>query len=265
MGPGQLYSEYAHYYEIIGSDRDFVKQFALIKSLLPQPAGKTCILELFAGPAYHAVVAAQDVSHEVWAIDSSAEMKTIAAGAGFDPGRYIVGDLPRAVGELPAGKKFDCVICLRYSLGYLDINETFLLLSALAERLSANGRIFIELHEISGVIDSMRSTEIHVRSATSRDDEAVECTWPDGNISWSKSSYLAAMNVSLKISSPAGITKEASFVSKENIHSAELLGFLAGRCGLRCAVVAEKYTFADVGADFKNSILIELGHEKSLI
>lgn len=263
-----LYGRYAHYYEVIAKDRDFGKQLELIKATLPQPdpRGRICFLELFAGPAYHAIIASQDPSYDVWAIDSSDEMKRIAVSAGFPNSQnYIVNRLPNAIARIPQETKIDCVICLRYSLGYLGIREVFQLLTRLKPRLSHGGKVFVELHEISSVINSMRSTDIQLRTGHSNRGEEVECVWPDGDIGWRRESYLADMKITLKIRSRSGETTETSFVSMENLHSAELLGFLAELCGLSYALVSDKYGLKDIDSYFKHSVLVELANEHRFV
>lgn len=260
-----LYKQYAHYYEVISNDRNFKKQFELINSFLIQENSPSKIqyklrfLELFAGPAYHSIIASSITEYDILAIDNSSEMKEIAMSNGFSNGNnYIISDLPLAISDLPLEKKLDCVVCLRYSLGYLNINEVFQLLTELKKRLSENGKIFIELHEISTVLNSMKSTNIHLRTARNKFNEEVECIWPKGDIIWNKDSYLAEMNVGLKIQSGLNKVKEVNFISKENIHSAELLAFLAHVCGLNFAFVSDKYKITDIDKYFKNSILIEI-------
>jgi hypothetical protein len=89
--------------------------------------------------------------------------------------------------------------------------------------------------------------------------------WPAGDIAWKRESYVAEMNINLQIRSAFGETREATFVSKENIHSAELLEFLAGLCGLRYALVTDKYNPEYVETYFKHSVLIELTNDNSVL
>ncbi|MGY0036539.1 methyltransferase domain-containing protein [Pedobacter sp. NJ-S-72] len=106
-------------------------------------------MELFAGQSLHSIEALKKPDINVWAIDSSSEMKQIAITGGFkNPAQYIVGDLPQAILNCVDQLKFDCITCLYNGLSNLTKSAVFELLSNCKQILNSKGKIFIELHNI---------------------------------------------------------------------------------------------------------------------
>ncbi|MGY0427242.1 MAG: class I SAM-dependent methyltransferase [Polaribacter sp.] len=215
-----FYGKYAHYYDIISNDRNFSEQIVLLKKTI-QSNNKNIynFLELFAGPARHSIAASTHEDINIFAVDNSQEMQDLAMEIGFpDRSKYWVSDFPldKKFDNINA-IKFDCVLCLRYSIGYLNRKSILELLMSLKNRLKSDGKIIMELHNISNMMMSMKGTDIHKRIATSKYDETVECLWPDGEIVWSNIDYLAKMNVSVNIKKN-NKEKTLKFLSEENIY-----------------------------------------------
>lgn len=264
----RFYNEFATYYHLISMDRDFAGQVGLLRQLFErdQPNDRPYnLVELFAGPAIHCVAALQAGCAETWAIDSSETMKQVALEEGFAPAcHYCVGTLPQDLHLIAENALLDCVLCLRYSLGYLEREEVVELLKLLATRLSPGGKIFIELHDISCVVGNMEGADILVRRAKSKTGEEVCCTWPDGPIKWDRLNFTAEMGVSLWVEHPDIPRKIERFSSRENIYSSKELAFMARLAGLKCTIADESFDdYAACKTYFPNSILIILS-KKSL-
>jgi SAM-dependent methyltransferase len=262
----QLYNDFAHYYEAICEDRDFTAQMDLVLNNLEPAADRRSLLELFAGPAYHGIAAQQLADIDVWAVDASAEMRSIAGKRGFrDLDQYVVGNLPAAVNQIPEEVSFNCVLCLRYSLGYLDRRQVYELLRILAARLKPKGRIYIEAHDISFIVANMQGTSIHCRFAETDDGQKLRCTWPSGDIAWKPTDFQADMTVLVEVGEEDK-RQEFKFSSVENIYSCNEIVFIASLIGLKSRIVQEDPARRNLWESiFANSIIIELTNEETCL
>ncbi|KIO76591.1 hypothetical protein TH53_14210 [Pedobacter lusitanus] len=143
----KLYKEFASSYAAVTNNRDFKAQLELLLNTYQPEQPCQSFIELFAGQSYHSIAAIQKGTMDVWAVDSSLEMKQLAVAEGFlNPEQYIVGDLPGSIAAHPV--KFDCVACLYSGLSTLPMQAVYELLQNIRPLLSNKGKVFIELHDI---------------------------------------------------------------------------------------------------------------------
>ncbi|WP_442587804.1 hypothetical protein ACSBL2_17300 [Pedobacter sp. AW31-3R] len=144
----KLYKEFASYYAAV-VDRDFKEQMGqiLVEYNLTHPCRN--MLELFAGQSLHSISSYQFKKIDTWAVDSSAEMKTLAIQNGFkNPDQYIVGNLPEALLSLKHKINFDCILALFNGVCNLDTKALYDLLALLKILLNNYGKVFLEYHDI---------------------------------------------------------------------------------------------------------------------
>lgn len=228
---GHFYTEYAEYYAVIANDRNFSKECRKIISFLNLNE-EFNMLEIFAGPAYHSIeLTKQGIN--TWAIDLSKEMKSIAVVRGFrNPGHYLSGKLPNELDNLK--KQMDCVLCMRYSIGYLNRKEVFVLLNKMKTILKYKGLIFIELHRINDLLSNYDNAAIKKRTSKMPGGEEIECTWPHGKIKWASTDFVAKMDVAVKINGSDKMSINKMFKSVEYIYSFDELNFMASLLGYKC-------------------------------
>lgn len=244
-----LYTKYADYYYEIAKDRNFSKECEFINTIVNKK-NKIKILELFAGPAYHSIEFKNNFKGITWAIDSSNEMRKLALKYGFEKSnQYIIDALPSAIENINC--KFDCIICMRYSLGYLDREELFILLKKLKQKLSKGGKIFFELHKIDNVVSNLNNISIQKRTIVMKTGESVECFWPYDEINWSADDFEAKMNVKIKVSKEKNTLFEKTFQSLEIIYSVEEIKFIS-------SILKYKWTLLETKNLFLNSKILIL-------
>jgi hypothetical protein len=251
----KLYKEFASYYADVTNDRDFKAQLELILSTFE--SGNPCIsfLELFAGQSLHSIEALKKPDIDVWAIDSSSEMKQIALAEGFkNPAQYIVGDLPEAILSCPDNIKFDCITCLYNGLSILNIENVFQLLKNCRQKLSDHGKMFVEMHDIFLITEYLSNPQIRYTEVTNSRGELIKYAWPSGKIKWSPYNYRAEVPVQFLIQSSQR-TDTIEFTSYDHIYSTEHIIFLAGLIGFEAKILTETQSWAEF---FGGSIILEL-------
>ncbi|MFA0964041.1 class I SAM-dependent methyltransferase [Roseivirga sp. BDSF3-8] len=253
-----FYQQYSRYYDVIANDRDFSAQTRLIRNRLNTNEGQKKVLELFAGPAYHGIEFQSGHNDYVAAIESSPHMKHLAEDKGFgSPGEYYIGSIPTDLKQF-SENTFDCILGLRYSIGYLSRENLYEMLRQCKRLIKASGKVFLEVHDISAITGNLTNDSIRDRKKTTDSDEEINCIWPDGAIQWDNLDYKASMNVSLTIEREQEKV-EKSFVSIENIYCAKEVIFLANLIGFSSALPQFEGNDKQVWFnEFKSSIIIEL-------
>jgi len=193
------------------------------------------ILELFAGPAYHGKVFATKFNANVFCIDYSSKMKEIAcADNSMKPSNYIVGKIPdifqfsNSINVLKNGS-MDCILILRYSLGYLEPEQVEHLFNVLASLLKPGGVIFIELHCLELLHNSLNDLKIKDRQVKLDDNKRLRCVWPNGPILWSKSDWKVQMPVLIEIFEGQEKKDVHNLVSSEYIYTSRDMEYLTNR------------------------------------
>ncbi|GAA4856151.1 methyltransferase domain-containing protein [Saccharopolyspora rosea] len=226
------YHEWAEVYAAIADDRDFAAQVGALESLCAPPGGPRALLDLFAGPAYHAVEAGRR-GWLVSAVDASRSMREVALARGFpDAGRYHVCAVPDDLSATLPAEHFDCALVSRYSAGYLGVGDVERLLRELRDLLRPGGVAVFELHDVSAVAGGLHDLGIQARTATLADGTRIECYWPDGRVVWSADDYVVEMPVRIETDHPTSGRSTSRFASVEHIHSAASVRRLAERAGL---------------------------------
>jgi len=260
----KLYKEFASYYADVTNDRDFKNQLELI--LNTYAPGNPCrsFLELFAGQSLHSVEALKKAGIDVWAIDSSTEMKKIAIAEGFqNHAQYIVGDLPEAILASPEHIKFDCITCLYNGLSILDIGNVFQLLKNCRQKLNDNGKLFVEMHDIFLITEYLSNPQINYTEVTNAKGEQIKYAWPSGKIKWTPYNYRAEVPVQFLIQSPSSQrTDTIEFTSYDHIYSTEHIIFLASLIGFEARILTEDPSWTEF---FGGSIILELSIRKDTL
>jgi SAM-dependent methyltransferase len=252
------YSRYPEIYAAFADDRDFQEESEALVAAVPGGASSGgSFLELFAGPAYHAICVEGMPGWRAYAIDSSATMKEVALRRGFrDADRYVVGKLPAALSGFGPKDRFDCVFVARFSLGYLGPTALPALLRRLRGVLNPGGLFFAELHDLKAILGGVERLGIRHRAAVGPDGEAILCAWPDGPIKWRSTEYVAEMPVSIEVIPRQGEARRVSFVSREHIHSAMQVKRVARTLGY--SVLSGRKLPAALRRAFPNSVMIVL-------
>lgn len=257
----KLYKEFASYYADVTNDRDFKSQLEVI--LATYEPGKPCksILELFAGQSLHSIEAQKKDDIDIWAIDSSMEMKRLALAEGFqNPEKYIVADLPEAILSIEE-MKFDCITCLYNGLSNLTMEEVFILLKNCKDKLNDNGKIFIELHDIFLMTEYLSNQQIHYTPIENSRGGLIKYAWPSGKIRWDRYTYRAEVPVQFLIQTSQR-TDTIEFTSYDTIYSAEHIVFLASLLGLESMIYTEHPAWATL---YPNSVILQLSIRKDFL
>jgi hypothetical protein len=223
----QLYKEFAGYYAKVTGNRDFKHQTELILDTYDSKNPCRTFIELFAGQAAHSIEAIKKTGIDVWAIDSSPEMKQLAITEGFEnPDQYVVGDLPESIVNQTNNVKFDCVACLYSAFSALPMQAVFELLKNIKQTLSKQGKLFIELHDIADTMAYIANPVISYREVPASKDELIKFAWPSDKIKWDPYSHTAEVPVQFIIQS-SQLTDTIEFTSTDHIYSAEEIIFMA--------------------------------------
>lgn len=254
----KLYKEFASYYADVTNDRDFKSQLEVILETYDPAHPCKSLLELFAGQALHSIEAQRKHGIDVWAIDSSIEMKRLALAEGFEnPEKYIVADLPDALLSVKE-TKFDCITCLYNGLSNLNMEDVFLLLNHCKDKLSENGKIFIEMHDIFLMTEYLSNPQIHYTEIENSKGELIKYAWPSGKIRWDRYTYRAEVPVQLLIQSSQR-TDTIEFTSYDTMYSAEHIVFLAKLVGLESMIFTEHPAWAEL---YPSSVVLQLSLRK---
>lgn len=225
----RLYAEFAKYYAEITNDRDFTGQLECIMNVFPLNSPCRTFLELFAGQAFHGLSALKHNDVDVWAIDSSSEMKNLAIANGFKTEQqYIVGNLPDALSLIPNHVKFDCVTCLYHGLSNLNKSDVFLLLTKIKEVLTPNGKLFLEIHDIYYLMEYISKPNVQYTNIYTNAKEHISYAWPSDKIKWDSFSFKAEVPVRIILEENNDATE---FTSIDHIYSLEDICFMSELLG----------------------------------
>lgn len=140
--PGQVFRDYARFYDSLYEDKDYSTECAFVERILTAHGVRegASILDLGCGTGGHAIPLAQ-AGHSVTGVDLSREMITIAEGkavaAGVEP-ILLVGNAC----ELEIGRTFDAVISMFAVVGYQLSNHDLASMFAVARKHLARGGVF---------------------------------------------------------------------------------------------------------------------------
>lgn len=253
----KLYKEFASYYAAMSNHRDFKAQLECILSLYDPANPCRSMLELFSGQSFHSIEALNKGGIDVWAIDGSNEMKTLALSSGFKKAdQYIVGNLPESILICTEKVKFDCILCLYHGLSNMTMKGVYEAFGYMKDLLNKNGRIFLEIHNIEKMMEYLASPEIHVEElqTSEKTDQVIKYAWPGEKIGWNPFDYNAIVPIKLILESSTG-TETIEFTSQDRIFSAEDIMFIAGLLGYDSRILTEEIPGRSY---FGNSVIIEL-------
>ncbi|RAJ26348.1 class I SAM-dependent methyltransferase [Pedobacter cryoconitis] len=256
----KLYKEFASYYAAVTNDRDFKSQLDLMLSAFDTDSPCKSILELFAGQSLHSIAAQKKPDIDVWAIDSSSEMKQLALAEGFhNPAQYIVADLPEAMLKIE-NVKFDCITCLYHGLSNLNNTEVHQLFTYCKQQLSSEGKMFIELHNITYIMEYISNPQVVYTEVTNEKGELIKYAWPSGKIQWDPYTYIAQVPVQFLIGS-SHRTDTIEFTSSDRIYSTEDIVFFANLAGFDCRIMTTEPHWAK---HFEHGIILELSQKPTV-
>ncbi|MDX2159580.1 MAG: class I SAM-dependent methyltransferase [Hyphomicrobiaceae bacterium] len=228
----RFYDDGAAQYSLLSEDRDFERQArCLAEEIAGVPRGGR-YLELFAGPARHAIELEQRYDYTSVALDASLGMRDVATRpGGLAAERYITSVLPTLPPVAALGPAFDLVSILRYSTGYLAPTELAELLAKLAPVVAPAARLVLELHDLDLVRDDFRSLDIRDRVVEIGDGRSLRCIWPAGPLRWTKGDWTVEMDVTIQILVGDRVARESRFVSIERIYARSEIAGLASATG----------------------------------
>lgn len=253
----KLYQEFAGYYAAMSNHRDFKGQLDCILDLYDPKAPCRSLLELFSGQSFHSIEAFNKGNIDVWAIDSSSEMKNLALRSGFQKAeQYIVGLLPEAILSYNGKEKFDCILCLYHGLSNMTMKQVYETLGHLKNLLSENGKLFIEIHNIEKIMEYLTSPMVHEEEIQTSGgaDLVVKYAWPSEKISWNCFDYNAIVPIKLILESSSG-AETIELTSQERIFSTEEIIFIAELLGYNTRILTDEISGR---VHFGNSIILEL-------
>jgi hypothetical protein len=241
-----FYRDLAELYCVISNDRSFSRQCDFV---LEYSESLGChfpkrILELFAGPAYHGRRFAA-LGYDVVAVDSSRQM---AQQASLEPCgnlvEYLVASIPEVLSAELANRRFDIILALRYSIGYLAPAGLARTIAFFSDALEPGGVAFIELHDVDVLRRGFAGSDLRDRRCTLPNKSQVQCTWPSAPPTWLSEDLV---EMQLRITHLAdGIANTYELVSREHIYDLGTLSTLGADSGLRAHVVeADSSVFND--------------------
>lgn len=253
----KLYKEFAGYYAAMSNHRDFKGQLNCILDLYGPDSPCRSILELFAGQSFHSIEALNKGGIDVWAIDGSPEMKTLALRSGFKKAeQYIIGNLPETILTCAGKSKFDCVLCLYHGLSNMTMKGVYEALSHLKNLLNKNGRLFLEIHNIEMMMEYLTSPIVQIKELRTSEstDLVVKYAWPSAKISWNPFDYNAVVPIKLILESSTD-TETIEFTSQDRIFSTEDIMFIAELLGYNSRILTDEIPGR---VYFGNSVILEL-------
>ena len=251
----KLYKHYASSYAAVTNNRDFKSQLELILQTYQPDNPCQSFIELFAGQSLHSIEAFKKDNIDVWAADSSQEMKELAVSQGFlKPDQYIVGYLPESILNNTGNIKFDCIACLYSAFSAIPLQKVFELLFHLKPLLSDKGKIFIELHDVFYTMEYIANPVVQYQEVQNSEGEQVSYAWPSGKIKWDHYSHTAEVPITFNIQS-AGSTETVEFISTDHIYSAEEIIFIANLLDYESKLLSTDPVWA---ANFPGGIVLEL-------
>lgn len=252
----KLYKEFAVYYAKIASDRNYKHHLdTILNSYEPEHPCHT-LLELFAGQALHSINASNRNEIDVWAIDSSAELRQLALINGFKcPDQYLVGHLPEAILSYAGQVKFDCIICLSLSIAHLNKKAVYELLYHIKEILNEKGKVFIEVDDIRAIMEYLQNgAPISYFEVKDINGDNIKYAWPCDKMKFNHYGHMAEVPVKVIIESAAG-TEAMEFISEENMYGADDILFIADLLGYNGRILSKEDQWAKA---FENTVVIEL-------
>lgn len=251
----KLYKKYASSYTAATNNRDFKKQLELILNTYQPDNPCQSFIELFAGQSLHSIEALKKDGIDVWAADSSQEMKELAISQGFlKHDQYIVGYLPESILNNTGNVKFDCVACLYSAFSAISMQQVFELLYHLKSLLSDKGKIFIELHDVFYTMEYIANPVVQYQEVQNSEGQLVQYAWPSGKIKWDHYSHTAEVPITFNIQS-ADHTETVEFISIDHVYSAEEIIFIANLLDYESKVLSTDPVWA---ASFPGGIVLEL-------
>ena len=257
MDVASYYAAHADIYTHINRDRDFEAQVRAIHRLASRSSSAPLrMLEIFAGPAYHAIHGERLLGWIGHALDSSPAMKRAAIGEGFaDPSRYLVGDIPDCLPEAAAQGQFDCLFAARFSLGYLDRGSLDRLIHEARSLVAEHGLLVFELHDLSLLAGSLQNLNILERTSLLPDGTMLRCLWPAGSIRWDRDDHLVSMDVEISLDKD-GHNERLRFVSTERIYGASEVAHLGRAAGWQ--VLTSRELGEDTSRAFPDARIVAL-------
>lgn len=237
-----LYSEQASVYDAVSNDRDFASELAAL-GVSSEASEDKCLLELFAGPAYHGVTLSKSGwQGDLLAVDSSSQMRDVAIEKGFQkPQNYIVADICDAFDVIPTETRFSTVLVMRWSVGLIPPEKAAIMVRRVSERLRPGGCAFFELHRVDLLVGNLSDLDIRTRE-TNIGDSRVTCIWPSGELSWAADDWKVEMPVLIRTEGPSGV-KEIVTSSEEWIYVRR--DFASWTTDLRVAIERESPIIED--------------------
>ncbi len=142
FGVNKMYSKTAEFYDLIYSEfKDYEKEADLLNEIIKEknPDAKT-ILDVACGTAEHARLLAEKYSYQIDGIDLDEQFIDIARTK-LPEGNFYVAGMEAFVLD----KKFDVVMCLFSSIGYLQTQERITTaIERFASHLKTDGQIIVE-------------------------------------------------------------------------------------------------------------------------
>lgn len=228
-----LYTDLAEFYYLLSNDRDFNGQVEFIWRSLCSNQSNTeppRVLELFAGPAFHSINFIKNYNATVRCVDASEAMKTIACRDGLIQSTdYIIVSLPELLEIADFTYFFDCVLILRYSIGYLEPEQLELLLFNLASIMKHGSPIVIELHLLNLLRQNLEKLQIRERTVSLENGKNLRCIWPNDSLIWGDDDWSVQMPVLLEIFEGEKKLEEYHLISPEHIYVANDFRRLANR------------------------------------
>lgn len=228
-----FYSDLASLYAEFSKDRDFYSQVKFFRESINTATDPISTLELCAGPAEHSIALKNHFGALTWAVDSSETMQTIAIESGFSPpDQYLVSQLPNVDSLVNLKEKFDGLLLLRYSIGYLTPLDVKKLFTLAYNWLKFGGIILIEIHPFKNLLQGLKDLSIRERRINLPDGTFAQCIWPSGELEWEDDDWIVNMPLSIQLQSQSGDTiSNFNFFSREYIYTVNEINRIADAVG----------------------------------
>ena len=195
-----MFSESAEFYDAIYSFKDYAAEAIQIADLVRslQPRART-ILDVACGTGEHALRLSRDHGFTVDGLDLDPALLAIARTK-HPAGEFFQGSMS----DFALGKRYDVVMCLFSSIGYLvTLDRVRAALDCFRRHLNAGGVVIVEPWFGPGVLDTSRVVSVEGRYRGRR-VERTNRNQVDGRVSWLHFEY--------RIEMPDGTIRTASEV-----------------------------------------------------
>ncbi len=207
-----LYKNCPKLYDSFANDRDFASQCNNIIDYLGFFPAKT--IELMAGPARHSIEFLKIGIKSAVAIDESEAMHEYCQNMLYgNKVKYIIGKVPTTLLEIES-ELCDCILLLRFGIGYLDITNLRKTLEQGLRLLSSRGCIFVECHRFDLLSEGLNDIDIRERTIKGPNGEELVVIWPSGSPRWDQ--YGRYVDMDVLIEGNDGTKK--SYLSREYIY-----------------------------------------------